>query len=373
MSRTDRFTITYQISAESGGLAEKIADRIRVEQTVEMPPDTVPEQAASSFAEILSLQKQEEGIWNASISFPFSNVGDDITQFLNVLYGNISLLEGIKILDVDDSLFKKLFSGPVYGIDGLRKSLNAYDRPLSCTALKPIGLTTSDLAGLAYQFARGGIDIIKDDHGLADQITAPFKERVISCVRAVRKGEQISGKKTLYFPNITTSPTKVLDRFRQAAALGADGVLIAPQLTGLEAVRDITDEKCLPVMAHPAFSGSYIMHQNYGISAGLYFGKLWRALGADAIIFPNASGRFGFTHEICLRMHQQMTKPFCNFRKSFPTPAGGIHLKTVPSMKELYGNDTLFLIGGNLYQQKEGIEAASKQFQQTLENSNEQI
>ena len=41
-----------------------------------------------------------------------------------------------------------------------------------------MGLPAHALADLAYQFALGGIDIIKDDHGLADQSFAPFKERV---------------------------------------------------------------------------------------------------------------------------------------------------------------------------------------------------
>ena len=344
-----------------------MADRIRIEQTVEMPPDTVPVKAASSFAEILSLQEKKPGQWITQISFPFSIIGDDITQFLNVLYGNISLLEGIMVQDVDDLLFRKLFSGPAFGIEGLRKSLNAYGRPLSCTALKPAGLSASDLAERAYQFACGGMDIIKDDHGLADQPSAPFKQRVASCAEAVRKAEQVSGKKTFYFPNITTSPDKVLERFHQAADLGADGVLICPQLTGLEAIHTIAREKRLPVMAHPAFSGSFILQQHQGLAIRLYYGKLWRALGADSIIFPNAVGRFAFTKETCRQLHKCMTDPFGGIRKSFPTPAGGIHLDSVPEMQELYGNETIFLIGGNLYQQKEGIEAASKEFQKTLD------
>jgi len=367
MNRGERFTITYQISADSKESAEKMADRIRIEQTVEMPPETVPDKAASSFAEILSLKEHNPGQWITQISFPFSIIGSSITQFLNVLYGNISMLEGILVKDVDGLLFKKLFSGPAFGVEGLRKSLNANARPLSCTALKPVGLSTPDLAERAYQFACGGLDIIKDDHGLADQPSAPFNERVISCAEAVRKGEQVSGKKTLYFPNITTSPDKVLDRFHQAADLGADGVLICPQLTGLEIIHTIAGEKILPIMAHPAFSGSFILQQNQGVAIRLYYGKLWRALGADSIIFPNAVGRFAFTKETCRQLHKCMTDPFDGINKSFPTPAGGIHLESVPAMRELYGNDTIFLIGGNLYQQEEGIEAASKEFQKTLE------
>src|SRR2546430_10425051 len=45
----------------------------------------------------------------------------------------------------------------------------ARGRPLLCTALKPLGRSAPELAQLTYGFARAGIDLIKDDHSLADQ------------------------------------------------------------------------------------------------------------------------------------------------------------------------------------------------------------
>ena len=38
---------------------------------------------------------------------------------------------------------------------------------------------------MAYDFAKGGIDLIKDDHGLANQNYAPYEERVRACCAAV--------------------------------------------------------------------------------------------------------------------------------------------------------------------------------------------
>lgn len=43
------------------------------------------------------------------------------------------------------------------------------------------GSVRNELAGT---FARAGLDIIKDDHGIADQARAPFAERVVACQRA---------------------------------------------------------------------------------------------------------------------------------------------------------------------------------------------
>ena len=44
--------------------------------------------------------------------------------------------------------------------------------------LTPQGSTVEHLARLAGTFARAGIDVIKDDHGLANQASSPFAERV---------------------------------------------------------------------------------------------------------------------------------------------------------------------------------------------------
>ena len=50
-----------------------------------------------------------------------------------------------------------------------------------------MGLSATDLAELAYRFALGGIDLIKDDHGLTNQPFCPFEERVRRCAEAVAR------------------------------------------------------------------------------------------------------------------------------------------------------------------------------------------
>jgi ribulose-bisphosphate carboxylase large chain len=366
MGNAAHVTIVYQLTAENRSQAEQLAENISIEQSVEMPAETVPASASASLPTIQQVDPLDDKLWKAIIRYPVSIIDGDPTQFLNVLYGNISLLDGIKLLDIHDDYFSDLLSGPAFGIQGIRKLLGIFQRPLSCTALKPVGLSAAELAIRAGQFARGGIDIIKDDHGLADQSTAAFEERVSSCLKEIRKGEQYSGKRTCYFPNITTSPAQLLSRFRMATDLGADGVLISPQLTGIEAMHDIAKAAQLPVMAHPAFSGPYVIPKRTGFSMELYYGKLWRAFGADAIIYPNAGGRFTFTKETCQALNRQMRADFCNFKPSMPVPAGGINLASIPCWIEDYGNETIFLVGGSLYKQDSGIEQATATFQQML-------
>jgi ribulose-bisphosphate carboxylase large chain len=56
------------------------------------------------------------------------------------------------------------------------------------------GSSTAALAEMAYQLALGGIDVIKDDHGLANQTWSPFEERVTACCAAVAKANEETGK-----------------------------------------------------------------------------------------------------------------------------------------------------------------------------------
>jgi ribulose-bisphosphate carboxylase large chain len=367
MKTDTRFTIVYQIEAGDQAKAENFLRKIGTEQSVEISLELVPPEAISSLPEFFPVQQLVENKWKARISYPLSVVGDDPTQLLNVLFGNISLLNGIVISDVSDNIFNELLIGPSFGIEGIRNSCGAMNRAISSTALKPVGLSAEKLADRAFLFSKGGIDIIKDDHGLTNQQSAPFEERVSLCTKAVRRGEQQSGKKSLYFPNITTSPQNLLERFEKAVELGADGVLVCPQLTGLESLLSIASLKEIPVMAHPAFSGSYIQ-ANHGLSPELYYGKIWRAFGADAVIYPNSGGRFPFSVEQCHQLNRQMRGHFCSFKPTFPVPAGGIKLETVKEWMDSYGNDIILLIGGSLYNQKSGIESAAREFQQLLEN-----
>lgn len=368
MEKSDHFTLTYRVQAVSEYDAEQMAHNIRTEQTVEMPLEAVPESAHHSIAELVSIfATDEKSIWEVKLSFPLSVIDGDVTQLINVLFGNISLLPGIKIVDGDDHLFSGINTGPSFGIDGIRSLLKNKKGAISCTALKPIGLTESELAERAFLFSKAGIDIIKDDHGLTNQSTASFRNRVSACVDAIRRGEQISGKKTLYFPNISSNPIQIEQKFQEAIEIGADGVLLCPQLTGLETLTSLANQQRVPIMAHPAFSGSYVIHENHGFTPEFYYGKLWRALGADCIIYPNAGGRFGYSQDTCLSLNHQMQTGFCNFKSTLPSPAGGINLNSIPSLLKRYGHDIAYLVGGSLYNHTTGIEEATVEFIKLLE------
>ena len=365
----NNFTITYRVKVEGNEVIDEKIESICLEQSVELPLRVLSETIEESVVGKL-LQRRQIGddLYEVVISWPADNIGGEIAQFLNILYGNISLQTGIKIISAEwPTLNDDLFGGPAFGIEELRKRFEIPTRAISATAIKPVGSDTGELGELCYRFAMGGIDLIKDDHGLANQEYAPFESRVKSCVESVRKAADKTGRRSFYFPHVTAMASDSIRRYEQASELGADGVLICPHIAGMETMHQLARmELELPIMAHPAFSGGLTTHEDQGLSPDFLYGQLWRALGADMIIYPNVGGRFSFTQEQCMAINFAARAREHPFKPSFPVPAGGMKLVEIGRWVETYGLDTVFLIGGSLYDDPDGIERASEKFRETL-------
>ena len=196
----ERFRVLYRV-AGSESEARAWAWDICLEQTVEFPEELVPDGPIreNMVGRLESFEEAAPQSFLATISFPVEAAGDDVSQLLNVVFGNISLKPGIKAekLELGPSQ-AKIFRGPRFGRAGFREVTGIADRPLLSTALKPMGLSVADLAELAYRFALGGIDLIKDDHGLTNQSFCPFEERVCRCAEAVARANRQTGRRCLY-------------------------------------------------------------------------------------------------------------------------------------------------------------------------------
>jgi ribulose-bisphosphate carboxylase large chain len=349
----ERFAVVYQLTGDAAEADAKARD-ICLEQTVEFPDELVPDGdiRAHILGRVESLERLAGERFAARISYAIETAGFELPQLLNLVFGNISLKPGIRLerLELSPRLLQS-FSGPRFGRAGLRERLGVPQRPLLCTALKPMGLPATALAELAYQFALGGIDIVKDDHGLADQPFAPYRERVQRCAAAVARANRQTGRACIYMANVSAPADALLDHARFAKAAGAGGLLIAPGLVGLDMMRQIADDEqiALPLMAHPAFQGSFVTSADSGISHYALFGQIARLAGADASIYPNYGGRFSFSHAECNSIVEGTATPMAHIKPIFPTPGGGMSLTRVAEMRASYGDDVIFLIGGGLH------------------------
>jgi ribulose-bisphosphate carboxylase large chain len=349
-----RFSVIYSFNSNVKESRKK-AFAICVEQTIEFPYHLVKNKYIKNeiVGKIKSIKPVSSNRYLVEITYSEASAGNELTQFLNVVFGNTSINPGIRVESI--KLSSKLlneFKGPRFGVTGIRKLLKIYNRPLICSAIKPMGLSPKELAGLAYKFALGGVDFIKDDHGLANQPFAPFKQRVKLVAATVKKANKITGKTCLYAPNITADgDEEILNRAKFAKKSGVGALVISPGLAGFHAVKKISDDNSinLPILFHPALLGSFTVNKNSGFSHYLLYGQLVRICGADISIFPNYGGRFSFSKEDCKNISLGCRVKMDNIKSIFPGPGGGMTLANVKQMKEFYGNDVVFLMGGGLH------------------------
>lgn len=404
-----RFAVTYRVRCDAASIAAR-AQAIAVEQSVEMPLPAIDEPAVLTdvLGQVEAIDDLGAGLFAVRVALAVATVGHDAGQFLNMLFGNTSLHEDVTLHDVEIPRPLRLaFGGPRHGIAGLRHRLGVDRRAFTGSALKPQGLPADRLGLLAERLARGGLDFIKDDHGLADQSYSRFADRVRACAAGVARGARSSGHPTRYIPSLTGNLDELRAQARLARDEGLDCVMVAPMIAGFPSVQAMVREfPGMAFFAHPSLGG-------LRVQPDLLVGKLFRLIGADAVIFPSHGGRFGYSAAMCRSLANNARScdtsphdaapplagpqdagpedarllaapapdagalaaeprdaassgappreggptdtrwdaagsPDLGMRPALPVPAGGMTLERTPEILDFYGPDTMLLIGGNL-------------------------
>jgi len=343
-----RLIATYHVRSAARAI-EARANAIAVEQSVEMPLAAIedPQILDTIVGKVEAIEAIADGLFAVRIGLSRATVGRDAGQLINMLFGNTSLQDDVILQDTEfpDDV-AAAFGGPHFGIGGLRARAGAVDRALTCSALKPQGLSPARLGALAARFAQGGIDYIKDDHGLADQAYSPFAARC----EAVTKALRATGAHARYVPSLTGDLDALRAQIATARDAGIDTVMVQPMIMGLSNfARLVGENPGLAFFAHPTLAGAA------RISPPLLFGKIFRMLGADALVFPNHGGRFGYTPETCRALAQTALSVWHGLKDAVPVPAGGMTLERTAEMLDFYGSEVMLLIGGALLAARERL------------------
>ena len=350
--------VIYHVRGDAARI-EARASAIAVEQSVEMPVAAIADAFVRSqiVGQVVGIAAKADDLFEVRIRLAAETVGRDAGQLINMLFGNTSLHAEVALHDVElPPALVTGFGGPRHGLDGLRGRLGAAKRALTCSALKPQGLPPAGLAALAARFAQGGIDYVKDDHGLADQAYSPFAARVEAIAAALRGGA------TRYVPSLSGDLDTMRQQIEVARSAGIDTVMIAPMIAGLANFhRLVREHPDVAFFAHPTLAGA-------AITPALLFGKLFRMLGADAVIFPNYGGRFGYSAPTCRDLAATALRDWQGLRPCVPVPAGGMSRERVGEMLDFYGFDIMLLIGGALLEAGPQLAAATSAFVAEVRN-----
>lgn len=380
-------TATYLIHDDSHNLikkAEDIAIGLTIGSWTHLP-HVLKEQLKKykgTVVHIESLQESEKtnaylekkvtrGI--IKIHYPAVNFSHDLPAILTTTFGKLSLDGEIKLLDLtfsDD--IKERFPGPKFGIDSIRNTLQVHDRPLLMSIFK--GMLGRNIGYLKTQLrdqAIGGIDIVKDDEILFENSLTPFSERIRAGKEVLQSVYEVYGHKTLYAVNLTGRTYDLKEKAKQAAAVGADILLFNVFAYGLDVLQSLAEDEdiSVPIMAHPAVSGTFISSQLYGFSSPLLLGKLLRYAGADFSLFPSPYGTVALEKEEALLIAKALTDENESFKRTFSVPSAGIHPGLVPLLFQDFGKQCVINAGGGIHGHPSGAQGGGKAFRAAIDGT----
>ena len=315
---------------------------------------------------------------------------DNISGLLAGIVGNIAGMKMVNAMRIFDIRFPKKmiekFSGPKYGIDGIRKILNKKKGCLLCTVPKPkIGRTSKEQADLAWELFNAGdgsYDGIKDDENLTNLYFNKFDDRCKLVLKNLKRSEKITGKRKFYLCNITHSN---LDEMTRRAKLikknGGIFMMIDVITTGFSAVDTLRRKNLgLAIHAHRAMHG-FITRDNsegvhgYGKLLGfsismIVLAKLFRLLGVDSLHggSPLAKmedyGEAEYIRKVLQEKHlipdkriPSLGQEWYHIKPVWMTASGGLHPGDFEIVLDKLGEDIIIQCGGGVLGHPKGIKS----------------
>jgi len=305
------------------------------------------------------------------LGFPWQNFGPQIPMMLTTIFGNISMIGDIKLLDVQfPKNFVKQFPGPRFGIRGIRKLLGVPARPLLNNMVKPsTGITPEQGAELLYQAASGGTDIIKDDEVLGNTELSPVLQRVERYMPKLRKAEKETGEKKLYAVNVTDEPEKCIKLAKAAVDIGANALLVNYLPAGLGLITSLCRNPKIkvPILAHLDFGGALYASPWHGISSALLYGKLARLAGVDLLCIPTPYGKFSLNYTKYIQIVHGLRSPFHDMPGVWAIAGGAIKQGHIPRLFNDLGLDFIIGAGGAIHAHPMGAAAGARAFRQGID------
>ncbi len=312
--------------------------------------------------------------------------GGNAPNILSSIAGNVFGMKAVKGLRLEDVSFPKSllnsFSGPRYGIGGIRKILKVKSRPLVGTIIKPkIGLRTKDHAQVAYESWIGGCDIVKDDENLSSQKFNEFRERVVATLKMLDKAEKETGERKAYLANVTAETEEMLKRADFIKEHGGKFLMHDILTAGFASLQTLRENTKLVIHAHRAMHGAFTEDEKHGISM-MTIADFARLIGVDSLHIGTGIGKMrGGVAEIreikdeVEKKEVRETKKRLgqNWGKIKPVMAvcsGGLHPGHVKFLIKNFGKDIIVQAGGGIHGHPQGTVAGAKAMRQAVEGVN---
>ncbi len=369
--REDELICTFRVEPD-GISMEEAAGRVASESSVGTWTTLakLPERVRCLMAKVFEIDGDL-----VKIAYPVDLFEEgNVPQLLSSIAGNVFGMRALRNLRLEDVEFPKEyvrnFKGPNFGIDGVRRRLKVYDRPLTATVPKPkVGFDADEYAKVALDAWTGGIDLVKDDENLTGQSFIRFEERLEKVMKMRDMAENETGEKKSYLVNITAECEEMKRRAKLVADYGNEFVMVDIITVGwsaLQTIREICDELELAIHAHRAMHAAFTRNPKHGISFGVIV-KIARLIGVDNIHVGTGVGKMAGKAEEVRRYADLCRKEWFHLKPVFPVSSGGLHPGLVPDIIELLGKDVIIQAGGGVHGHPNGTYAGAKALRQAID------
>ena len=296
----------------------------------------------------------------------------NMPNILSSVSGNVFGLRTLKNLRFNDIHFPlKLirdFKGPKHGVEGIRKLLKVYHRPLVGTIIKPkLGLKTLDHIEVAYEAWIGGCDIVKDDENLGSQRFNPFEDRVTRTLENRDKAEEETGERKVYMVNITAETKEMLKRAEFVLNHGGEYIMVDILTCGFAALQTLREQDFdLVIHAHRAGHAAFTKNPRHGISMQV-IAKIARIIGVDQLHVGTVVGKMFETREEVAENLDALKMGMNGLKQVLPVASGGLHPGSVPALIEFFGKDFAIQAGGGIHGHRYGTTAGAKAMRQAVD------
>lgn len=309
-----------------------------------------------------SLDQTKGGI--CKLAFPLANINwdhDGISQLLCFVSGgnlDIASITRCRVINIElpPSIQKPK---PTFGLSGLRRYTNCYNKPLLGGIVKPkTGMSPPQLLDMVKEMVDNGVNWIKEDEILGDPDCCRLEQRLPPIM------EYLKGKGVIYCVCINADPLEALTKVSVVNKLGGNGVHI--NFWSGWGIYSTIRKLNLPLFCHVQSSGSRIITDKrnpYGINWEVMC-KLLTFTGCDSCHIGMLLGYYPSDEEETKRI----VTDFQN-NDMVATLSCGLHPGNVNQITKIVGNNYLANVGSALHSHKDGTGAGVRAMRQAIDGT----
>jgi ribulose-bisphosphate carboxylase large chain len=311
-------------------------------------------------------------------------------NILSSIAGNIFGMKIVKNLRLEDikipSEILKSFSGPKYGISGIRKSMKVNERPFLGTIVKPkLGLKTIDHSKVAYDSWVNGCDFVKDDENLSSQKFNIFEERLARTLEYANRAKEETGEEKAYLVNVTAETREMIKRAELVEQLGGKFIMIDIVTAGFSALQTLREADFkMAIHAHRAMHAAFTRNKKHGISM-MVLADIARLIGVDTLHIGTVIGKLEGSLKEVSEINEEIEKKIVKetkdrlaqnwgkIKSTLAVSSGGLHPGHIPYLIKHMGNDVIIQAGGGIHSHPLGTTGGARAMRQAINATMDKI